>query len=242
MPIIIPTLSEIPSPQSPPHGGFFVWQLRNNYGSQEQANKPEFITTPPGHPFYVKERSDGGERPKPVGHEDLNTNWVGAGHLKIGDKIKQADDTTGVVANVTTVQQTQEMFNLTVDEAHTFYVGTNGWLVHNGDCGEKYVTDLVDAKGKGHILDGDATGGGHRPGTGIPGKSEFPPGWSDDQILHEITDVLTDPKSVWTKPDKRGYITTTGTRNGIDIQVVYDTNKGRIVSGYPTNVPRNPKK
>jgi len=26
------------------------------------------------------------------------------------------------------------MFNLTVDEAHTFYVGQDGWLVHN--CGE----------------------------------------------------------------------------------------------------------
>ena len=140
MPIIIPTLSEIPSPQSPPHGGFFVWQLRNNYGSQEQANKPEFITTTPGHPFYVKERSDGGERPKPVGHEDLNTNWVGAGHLKIGDKIKQADGTTGVVANVTTVQQTQEMFNLTVSEAHTFYVGNNGWLVHNAGNTPKPLT------------------------------------------------------------------------------------------------------
>ncbi|MBA3905994.1 MAG: hypothetical protein H0X35_04820 [Pseudonocardiales bacterium] len=27
-----------------------------------------------------------------------------------------------------------------------------------------------------HILDGDPRGGGHAPGTGIPGKSEFPPG------------------------------------------------------------------
>lgn len=26
------------------------------------------------------------------------------------------------------------MFNLTVDEAHTFYVGTSGWLVHNMSC------------------------------------------------------------------------------------------------------------
>lgn len=26
------------------------------------------------------------------------------------------------------------MFNLTVDEAHTFYVGQNGWLVHNAGC------------------------------------------------------------------------------------------------------------
>ncbi|MCA0328008.1 MAG: filamentous hemagglutinin family protein [Proteobacteria bacterium] len=25
------------------------------------------------------------------------------------------------------------MFNLTIDKAHTFYVGQDGWLVHNGD-------------------------------------------------------------------------------------------------------------
>ncbi|WP_260177123.1 HINT domain-containing protein [Deinococcus metallilatus] len=61
----------------------------------------------------------------------MGKHWVGAGHLKIGDKIKQADGTTGVVANVVTLQQTREMFNLTVSEAHTYYVGTQGWLVHN---------------------------------------------------------------------------------------------------------------
>ncbi|GMA14374.1 hypothetical protein E5F05_01880 (plasmid) [Deinococcus metallilatus] len=26
------------------------------------------------------------------------------------------------------------MFNLTVSEAHTYYVGQDGWLVHNADC------------------------------------------------------------------------------------------------------------
>lgn len=83
------------------------------------------------HPFYIKEWSDDGKRPKPVGHEDLNEHWVGAGHLKVGDKIEQADGTTGVVANVVTLQQTREMFNLTVSEAHTYYVGQDGWLVHN---------------------------------------------------------------------------------------------------------------
>lgn len=61
---------------------------------------------------------------------------MGAGHLKIGDKIKQADGTTGLVANVTTVQQTREMFNLTVSEAHTYYVGQDGWLVHNATACE----------------------------------------------------------------------------------------------------------
>ncbi|MBZ9751733.1 hypothetical protein K7W42_12770 [Deinococcus sp. HMF7604] len=97
----------------------------------DQRHKLEFIETTPEHPFYVTERSDTQPRPKPEGHRELSDKWVGAGHLKIGDKIKQADGTLGLVANVINVQKTQEMFNLTVDEAHTYYVGQDGWLVHN---------------------------------------------------------------------------------------------------------------
>jgi hypothetical protein len=40
-----------------------------------------------------------------------------------------------------------------------------------------------------HILDGDATGGGHRPGTGKPGKTEFPAGWDDGKIIDTLLDV-----------------------------------------------------
>jgi RHS repeat-associated protein len=100
--------------------------------------------------------------------------------------------------------------------------------------------DLTDSQGSQHILDGDATGGGHAPGTGIPGKSEFPATWSNDQILNTISDIATDPDQVWSPPDSRGYVTTTATVDGVDIKVVVDTNKGRIVTGYPTNLPRNP--
>lgn len=109
-----------------------------------KTGQPETITTTPEHPFYVQRQVDTQVRPKPVGHEDLNTHWVGAGHLQGGDKIKEADGSVGTVANVITVQQTQEMFNLTVDEAHTFYVGKDGWLVHN--CSiltDSQLTDLA---------------------------------------------------------------------------------------------------
>jgi RHS repeat-associated protein len=96
--------------------------------------------------------------------------------------------------------------------------------------------DLTDAKAKTHILDGDATGGGHRAGTGISGKSEFPASWSDEKILHEISDVTTDPAS---KVTLQGNTTIyQGTRDGVDLKVIY--RDGRIVTGYPTNVPRNP--
>lgn len=84
------------------------------------------------HSPYVKEWSDDGKRPKPVGHEDLNEHWVSAGDLKIGDEIKQADGTTGVVANIITLQQTREMFNLADREVHTSSLGAQGWSVDNG--------------------------------------------------------------------------------------------------------------
>jgi hypothetical protein len=32
----------------------------------------------------------------------------------------------------------------------------------------------INAERAAHILDGDATGGGHRHGTGVPGKTESP--------------------------------------------------------------------
>jgi hypothetical protein len=114
---------------------------------------------------------------------------------------------------------------------------TSGQNPTSNDSG--YV-DLTDAQGSQHILDGDATGGGHAPGTGIPGKSEFPASWSNDQILDTISDISTDPDQVWSPPDSRGYTTTTATVDGVDIKVVYDTQNGRIVTGYPTNLPRNP--
>jgi filamentous hemagglutinin len=99
----------------------------------------------------------------------------------------------------------------------------------------------VDDQAGTHILDSDGNGGGHRAGTGIPGKSEFPASWSDEKILNSIQDIANDPNTNWSKPDRRGYVTGTGTRDGVEIQVVFDTRNGRIVTGYPINAPRNPK-
>ncbi|MFN8531670.1 MAG: hypothetical protein U0670_23950 [Anaerolineae bacterium] len=40
----------------------------------------------------------------------------------------------GTVEQVEVVAQHQQMYNLTVDEAHTFFVGDDQWLVHNASC------------------------------------------------------------------------------------------------------------
>ncbi|OMH38975.1 RHS repeat-associated core domain-containing protein [Motiliproteus sp. MSK22-1] len=96
--------------------------------------------------------------------------------------------------------------------------------------------DLTDFR-KDHILNR------HGPGTGKPGKTEFPADWDDDKILHEISDVATDPKSTVTS-GRWGADRIQGRRDGIDITVdLYPSNSqhaGKISTGYPTNTKVNP--
>src|SRR5579884_3816347 len=91
-----------------------------------------------------------------------------------------------------------------------------------------------------HILEGDATGGGHGFGRGIPNKSEFPV--ADSDALHYISDIATDPAYEfgveWT-PVGNGRYVTTQSRGGLDIRVIFDPNGQGIITGYPVNVPRN---
>ena len=74
----------------------------------------EVIETTPEHPFHTAE----GE-------------WVAAGDLRVGDKIRRADGSYGLVAGIVVVEQPQWMYNLTVAEAQTYFVGAGRWLVHN---------------------------------------------------------------------------------------------------------------
>lgn len=92
-----------------------------------------------------------------------------------------------------------------------------------------------------HILDGDATGGGHGPGRGIPGKSEFPSRWSDRQVIKYISDIIKDPHSRWIKqpgkPPFRWRIE--GTREGVDIRIIVEPQGQGVITAFPTNRPRN---
>lgn len=99
---------------------------------------------------------------------------------------------------------------------------------------------LVSPQRRLHILEGDSRGGGHRPGRGIPGKSEFPRGWSDDRIIGAIVEVASDPASS-RRAEADGRTVATGTRDGVEIRVVVDRDGRSVVTGYPVNLPRNPR-
>ncbi|PZE39357.1 EndoU domain-containing protein [Curtobacterium sp. MCPF17_031] len=93
------------------------------------------------------------------------------------------------------------------------------------------------------MLDGEVRGdgsfgGGHRQGTGFPGKSEFPASWSDGRIIHDISDVATDPDLEWVPQGKAGTtFIANGMRDGVAIRVVIRNDE--IISGFPTNTSKN---
>ena len=60
--------------------------------------------------------------------------WIEAGALEVGDRVYDSTGRTGWVEGVELVSQPQVMYNLTVAEAHTFFVGVGRWLVHNDSC------------------------------------------------------------------------------------------------------------
>jgi Bacterial EndoU nuclease len=102
--------------------------------------------------------------------------------------------------------------------------------------------NLLTPDVENHVLNGDSEGGGHLSGTGSPGKSEFPPGWTGGKIVGEISDVATAPDSV-RKPGRDGATVVTGTRDCVRIRCIVGPD-GQIITGFPEKGPgvvQNPK-
>ena len=74
----------------------------------------ERLLTTPEHPFYTQERG-----------------FTPAGELWQGAHVRKADGSFGMVQAIKVEQHPQQMYNLTVAHAHTFFVGNQRWLVHS---------------------------------------------------------------------------------------------------------------
>jgi len=123
---------------------------------------------------------------------------------------------------------------------------------------KKFATDLANPPRRSHILhgelkpDGSWSGGHLYPGK--PEKTVFPQSWSGDKIMHETSDIVTDPKISWdkltgtggdyTKTGKPARFKATGLRDGITIEVVIEPAGEGIITAYPKSGPgvfTNPK-
>lgn len=107
----------------------------------------------------------------------------------------------------------------------------------------------LSAERRRHILAGDLPkptggprkGGGHRPGTGKPNKSEFPPGWDDERIIKTVMQTAVQPELGEAKD--AAYRMRTNV-DGVVVEVLVTTD-GTVVTGYPIEGPgvvRNPEK
>jgi hypothetical protein len=92
---------------------------------------------------------------------------------------------------------------------------------------------------RAHILDGDGSGGGHRAGTGRPGKTEFPKTWTDDQIIGAIESVANDSGAFRTT-QPNGRTVCDGLYEGQAVRVIVERDGISVVTGFPINVPTNP--
>jgi hypothetical protein len=130
-------------------------------------------------------------------------------------------------------------------------------LMKSGVATEATGWDVIDAADRppldklfvpteraSHLLDGDGNGGGHRFGTGRPGKTEFPADWDDAKILRVIQDVARAPDQPPIFQSWNGRWLTRGTRDGVEIVVIV-AHDGRIWSGWPRpggpGVVKNPE-
>jgi len=83
------------------------------------------------HPFWVT---------------DTET-WVDAGKLRVGDHLRTVDGTDTTVLSIHAHDEVLTVFNLSVQDVHTFYVqaGTNSVLVHNSGCAPFEIGSLYQS-------------------------------------------------------------------------------------------------
>jgi hypothetical protein len=79
----------------------------------------------------------------------------------------------------------------------------------------------------------------HRPGSGMSGKTEFPRGWSDEDIRQAIENVAEDPSSARVMVDRDRQLIY-GPQTGVRIRVIIGRDGRTVVSAYPVGLPTNP--
>ena len=98
---------------------------------------------------------------------------------------------------------------------------------------------IISAERRVHILYGDATGGGHKFGTGKPCKSEFPKHWDDEAIIKEISLIAANDNLNW-EQQRNGYYVSEQKVGTVKLRVVKGRENKQVITAYPTNTGRNP--
>jgi hypothetical protein len=170
----------------------------------------EGLETTPEHPFYTREHG-----------------WVPAGELAAGLHVRKADGSYALVEGIRLERRAERMFNLTVDEAHTFFVGEQQLLVHN-QCGSINITSA----GLAHVYDRHYPGG-----TLTSGKSLFYAGEDIPGLITQAGSVTPTLQAngnyAWTADAGRAIGTDRATGQSTSIYTVITRTNGDLVTAFP---------
>ena len=98
---------------------------------------------------------------------------------------------------------------------------------------------VITAERRGHILYGDAKGGGHLYGVNRPCKSEFPASWDAAEIIQTVRQIAANDNLSW-QQQNNGYYVAEDEHKSIDVRVVLGPQQTKVITAYPVNVKRNP--
>ena len=158
---------------------------------------PAEITATAGHKFYSPAKG-----------------WTAAGDLKPGDTLRDADGDLVTVARTTEYADATTVYNLTVNDTHTYYVSTgdSSVLVHNcgGGVGGHNAACTCATGGTPVGPRNAHLAGGTHPKTGVPFDNQGFPDFAAhlDPTVPDVFITLTgDPKKDFRLADRAAGIT-----------------------------------
>jgi hypothetical protein len=135
-----------------------------------QLDSGEVIEATPEHPFYV------------------SSDWKQANELAIGDELLSSKGNASVT-NITRDVRSEKVYNLTVDRLHTYFISSDGVLVHNQNknTGCKFRGRKAKGFDWDHIFDRHSVSGGTaRQRTRLEGNTVFPANLTNKQIKARV--------------------------------------------------------
>jgi len=181
---------------------------------------------------------------------DADPAWVRAGpaetrtRAECYEALRAADDGSGQADQDHRHADTGTDHHPDAGTDHHAGTARSGWDAVDAEDRPALDALRVTSERLAHIIDGDATGGGHRHGTGRPGKTEFPASWDDEKIIGILLDVARRPDRMPGHQEWNGRWVARGTRDDVEVVVVM-AHDGRIWSGWPlpggVGVVKNPE-
>lgn len=178
----------------------------------------ETVRVTDGHPFYVAANDD---------------KWVQAENLSIGDALQNSNGVSVLIVDLVSEFSAEKVYNLTVANTHTYYVGDQKLLAHNSTCRiPHHARPRMDERSWEHIYRR------HIPGGDVPSRQGdlFAPGTAREQIEEAARKLIasgkrqSDPSKVRQVFEKRMVIN--GKRAQYRI-VVDSDDANKIITMFP---------